>query len=243
MLPIETKLNAVQLRIQSIRGLYDNTNTVFQTNLNQAEVSLETAATKAKEMVETQMADVKIISAAQCLGLQLPIPDLGDVIGEYAAAIKGLADGLFFDKSTAYLDALASGLSIDLAIAKLGELRALVSQQINDLVGLDDIFAAFSELQDKMKTVMSMVGSVVGCVDNASGTDISQHWNSIDSILAQTNVDFKAGLDAVSLAKQYFSNPTDILQDAKARVTGQLNLDGLMSEVKNQLNQSTALLQ
>jgi hypothetical protein len=234
VLGIENKLATAKGKINHIRGLYGSGETVLHSTIDEAEGMLDGAAEKAKGMVMAQMADVKILSAAQCLGLQLPIPDLGDVFEKFTETIKGLGDGMFFDKFTAFLDGLMSHLPIESVLAKIRELKDMVVGKIAELVNLDAVFGKFADLQDKMKSALSMVSSVVGCVDEAAGTNLGNHFKNIDSIMEGTNPDFKAGLDAVAEAKKHFSDPMDILNDAKGRITGKLDLDGKMAGLKDQ---------
>lgn len=242
MLGIEGKLATSKSKINHIRGLYGSGETVLHSTINDAEEMLEAAAGKAKGMVEAQMSSARVISAAQCLGLQLPIPDLGDAFEKFTETIKGLADGNFFDKFTTFLDGLMSHLPIELVLAKIKELKGMVAGKIAELVNLNAVFGKFAELQDKMKNALSMVNSLVGCVDEAMGSSLGDHFKSIDTIMEKTNPDLKAGLDAVADAKKHFSDPVEILNDAKARATGKLDLDGKMTEVKDQFKKSLGCL-
>lgn len=234
MLRIEEKLTTAKNKINHIRGLYGSPETALHSTIDDAEGMLENAAVKAKDMVMAQMSNARIISATQCLGLQLPIPDLGDVFDKFTETIKGLGDGIFFDKFAAFLDGLMSHLPIESALVKLRELKSMVARKIDELVNLDAVFDKFADLQDKMRSALSMISSLVGCVDQATGTNLGQHLKKIDAIMTETNADFKSGLDAVEEAKKHFSNPMDILNDAKGRITGKLDLDGQMASVKDQ---------
>lgn len=242
MLAIEGKLVTAKGQINHIRGLYGSGETALHSTIDEAEGMLDAAVEKATGMVTAQMSDVRIISAAQCLGLQLPIPDLGDVFDKFTQIIKGLGDGQFFDKFTAFLDGLMSCLPIDSVLAKFLELRDMASGKIAELTNMDAVFGMFADLQDKMKSALSMVSSLIGCVDEATGINLGQHFKTIDSIMAETNSDFKAGLDAVSEAKKYFSDPVDVLNDAKGRITGKLDLDGQMTGIKDQFKNSFGVL-
>lgn len=239
---IEEKLSMAKSKINHIRGLYGSDETALHLSINDAESILESIAEKAKVMVIAQMAGVRIISATQCLGLQLPIPDLGDLFQKFTETIKGLGDGKFFDKFTAFLDGLMSHVPIESALTKFRELKDMAAGKIDELVNLDPLFGKFADLQDKMKSALSMVSSLAGCVNEATGTDFGDNFKTIDTIMAETNPDFKSGLDAMEEAKSHYSDPVDILNDAKGRITGKLDLDGQATGLKNQFQNVLGVL-
>jgi len=231
-LEIEIKLATAKDKISQIRGLYSG-EAALQLAIDAIETQIENVAGKTQAMVIAQTAGIKMTSAAQCIGLQLPIPDLGGLFEKFIGTIQGLGECKFFDTFTDFLGGLTVPLSIESVLAQLDGLAGLVSAKIDDLLNIEGVFAEFADLQDQMKSSLSMVSSLVGCVDGA-GLDFGQQLSSLDTIMTETNPAFKLGLDAIAAAKTNFSNPIEILNDAKARVTGALDLDGQAKNLKAQ---------
>ncbi len=230
---IETKLATAKDKISQIRGLYSG-DVVLQLAIDNAESLIENVAGKTQAMVIAQTTDIKIISAAQCLGLQLPIPDLGGVFEKFSDTIQGLGECKLFDTFTDFLDGLTDSLPIESVMAKFQELEGLVSAKMDELLNIDIVFTTLSGLQSQMQNSLSMISSLVGCVEPATGLDFGQQLAKLDTVMAETNAAFKSGLDAITEAKANFSDPAEILSDAKARITGKLDFDGQTTNLKAQ---------
>lgn len=231
MLDIEKKFETATRKIKTLRILHADD--AMQAALDETKTLLEQVTDKASGLIRVQAAGSRVTQVASCLGLQLPIPDAGAVLEQFTSVIKGLAEAAFFDE---WLDALDGLVSLP-DLSKLASLKDLAENFFNSLGDLDGLFSDFSALQNDIKNALSTVSALVGCTDPLTGMGLGQHFQTIPDVLKAVNPDFKAGLDAVVDAKQYFSNPKDIFDDAKARVTGLLDLDGRTTRIDDQFQQ------
>lgn len=228
MLDIENKFATASRKIAGLRSLHGDQ--AMQEALDDAERVLGQVTGKASGMVAAQAAGSRMMAAVSCLGLQLPIPDMPDVLEEFAGVIKGLSDGVFFDL---WLDVLD-----DPDLAALAGLKEIAGDLMASLDGLESLLADFSEIRGSINNALATVSALVSCTDPVTGMGLGQRFNTIDGVLKEVNPEFKAGLDAAAAAQNHFSNPVEVLNDAKARVTGSLDLDGKVTRIKDQFHQT-----
>ncbi|MCP3940753.1 MAG: hypothetical protein GY710_04635, partial [Desulfobacteraceae bacterium] len=172
--------------------------------------------TSAKSIVSDKISNIKMLSAVQCLGIQLPIHCLDSLFENFTFALKSLGDGEFFNSLESWLDSFSLPPGISDALAKLEEYKDLITEKITNLELLNKVFDGYEYLQGKMQMVLGSIGSLVGCIDRSAGTDLTRHLDSVTNPLSELNTDFKASIDAVKSSKEHFTNPTDILNDSKS---------------------------
>ena len=231
MLEIEEKQGALKAKINQIRSHYDVTQIGLHSSIDQVETLLDTSVARAGSLVKNQMSDVRMTTAAQCLGLQLPIPDIDGAMDQFTQAVKHLGRGTFLDSMATLVDELVSGGSVATALEKIKNIAAILEDKVTGLDSLEGVFDSFAKVQDAMQRAQATVSIFLGCM--GGGQNPSGHLDAIDDVLARTNGNFRAGMDAVQESKIHFTKPGEILADAKARVTGKLDLDGQMTAVKD----------
>lgn len=186
---------------------------------------------KAKEMISGHVSGAKLKSAAQCLGMQLPIPDLDEVFEKYILSLKDIADGNKLDVLLAELNSF-SNLPESKVMEAMNGLSLKTEKACEALEKVENVLENFTSVQEKMKETLSIVSSVAGCIDNSTGLSLNDNFKKIESLMETYSPDFKSGLDCLAETKKNFSDPSDILNDLKARMTGELNLDGEMKDLK-----------
>ena len=229
---IEEKYQSAVQRITALRGQHNDQSLLDA--FDDAESLLGRVTDKAVGIAQVQTAGARIASAVSCLGLQLPIPDMPGAMAGFIDVIKDLAGGAVFDGWMDYLD--------NPDLSDLAKLKTLASDFLAGLDGLDSIFIEFSALQDNIKAAVSTVSALIGCTDPVTGMGLGQQFSTIGGVLDEVNPEFKAGLDAVAAAEKHFSDPREILDDAKGRVTGMLDLDSKVTRIKDQFQQARGWL-
>ncbi|MCG8643350.1 MAG: hypothetical protein MI862_26725 [Desulfobacterales bacterium] len=232
MLEIENKLATATQRINALRSLEGDP--AMLAALDEAENALGHMTDKGAGLVKAQTTTARLTTATSCLGLQLPIPDMPDALGEFAGAIKDISDGAVFDRFLAYLE--------NPDLAALTTLKDMAGEYLGRLEILEGIFAEFSVVQGGINNVLSTVSALIGCTDPATGMGLGKRFNDIGGVLEEVSPQFKAGLDAVTAAEEHFSSPVEIMNDAKGRVTGMLDLDSKVTRIKDQFQQARGWL-
>ncbi|MCP3943464.1 MAG: hypothetical protein GY710_18560, partial [Desulfobacteraceae bacterium] len=70
---LDEKMNSIKVKIADIREHYGNEETEIDLYLNDIEVGISLLGTSAKSIVSDKISNIKMLSAVQCLGIQLPI--------------------------------------------------------------------------------------------------------------------------------------------------------------------------
>lgn len=234
MLGLYENTAIIRGKINNIRNIY-NGNTNIQAALDDVNTVFDGLESKAKGIVEEKITSINVLSAAQCLGTQLPIPDMDSAFENFSKILESLSGGSFLSSLDYWLDNFLANLPAD-ALAEIQNLKSLILEKINVVDTLILSFENFGNIQRKIQKALGTIATFIGCSDNATGANLGRHLSRLDSAMDELNPDFKAGKDAVEVAESHFTKPTDILTDAKARVTANLNLDGLMEDVTNEFS-------
>ncbi|MCG8632249.1 MAG: hypothetical protein MI863_00395 [Desulfobacterales bacterium] len=236
MLGLYEKTAAIRGRIDGIRSAYAGDSGI-QAAIDAVDSEINGIEASAKGIVEEKLSGINHLSSEQCLGTQLPIPDIDGAFENFSKVLEALGGGAFLTSLDSKLDAFLSDLpGAAGALAEIRDFESMIQAKSGVIDSLMSTFSAFEGVQSKMSAALSTVGLFTGCADPATGASLGRHLERIDSAIGELNPDFKAGRDAVETAKQYFTEPGEILADAKARVTGALDLDGIMTGIKDEFN-------
>ncbi len=223
MLPIETKLAGIKTDIQSIRSIYSGDQDVLDA-LDDVESGLDTLSETSVTLTTSQLGKAQDLQSAACLALQMPINDSDAAFGTMIALVAGLAAGAFLDAFGNDLSTLISGPSSSVAQSTLAGTLANIQTKQNQISSIADLFTQFDTVQGRIKFALGVVSTLMGC-QNSNSQALSKQWSQVSSILPANNSDFSSGVSAATAAAENFSDPFDIFNDAKNRVTGNMDLD------------------
>ncbi|WP_321495638.1 hypothetical protein [uncultured Desulfobacter sp.] len=226
MLPIQTKLASIKTDITTIRDIFSGEQEVLDA-LDVVESGLDALGDVSVSMTTSQLGKAQDLQSAACLALQLPIDGPDAAFDAMIGLVAGLAEGIFMEAFGSVIADLTSGPSAVTALSILSDVLADVQNkqaQINNILSL---FDQFDTVHGLVKVAIGVVSTLMGC-NNSAGQALSNQWGQVSGILSDYNSDFLSGVAAVEAAAENYSNPIDVINDAKGRVTANMDLDSRM---------------
>ena len=230
MFQVDRKINRARTKITQLYSRYSETQHPGITEkIDRTKELVETMETKTGTQIRKISQNLEKITSLQCLGFQLPIPDLEDSFKAVTLTLDKFTKGDFVNQIINKLDILLQDQITDIS-DKFEELKTAIALKTAKIEESSKAVDYFRQVQAEVSKVTAALNSAIGCAK-----EIGNAVRGVKGIIKETDKSFAMSLDAVERAEEIYSEPGDILNEARNRATASAGLDTKMADAKNRL--------
>jgi len=241
-LDVEGRYIQTQGKLDQLRITYASCTgeTTFVDALDAVEDSLADIKNDAVSSVSERMGGMYLTYLKQCATAVLPV-ETAETFTKDMDAVTAISSGSYFDpfdsEINSWLEAVHPLSCADMVTA-LNNLQTLINSKIDDISSLAADWVMMNVLQSDIGRAVALVIGIVAACGDAMYSTIA----GLDNSILDEDSGLRKAVDSAKYAKGLSTDPTEIINLAKGKITSEENFDGRMTGIKNALISHTSSL-
>jgi len=241
-LNVEGRYTQTQARMTQLKTTYTTCvgDPVFDDVIDLVEGSLLNIRDAAVSAISDRMGGMYLTYIKQCATSILPV-ETAETFEKDMDAVTAIATGDYFDGFDSQIDSWIGAIPllscVDL-INALNGLNSLINDKISAVTALVGDWVNENILQSDIGQAVSLVASIAVACGEAMYSSIA----GLDNSILDEDSGLRKAVDSAKYAKNLSSDPTEILNLVKGKITTEQNFDGRMTGIKDSLISHTSSL-
>lgn len=241
-LDVEGRYTTTQAKMTQLKTTYATCvgDPAFDDAVDAVEVSILGLRDGAVTAISDRMGGMYLTYVKQCATSILPV-ETAETFEKDMDAVTAIATGDYFDAFDSQIDSWIGEvppLSCADLITALNGLNVIINGKISDVTTIVGDWVNLNILQSDIGQAVSLVASIAVACGDAMYSSIS----GLDNSILDEDSSLRKAVDSAKYAKNLSSDPTEILDLAKGKITDEENFDGRMTGVKDFLISHTSSL-